>query len=168
MKKIGLLGGSFDPPHKGHIFISIEAKKMLKLDEVWWLITPQNPLKISKPATYSQRVYNCRKITKTFPIKIIEIEKKIGRVRSGKVWESRVIDIDVLLYGNRNIQEEGLTIPHYDLSNRDFFLIPLLELNPDLLNPRTNKSLVQELKEIPQLIRTIDSSKMYPCYVENF
>lgn len=78
MKKIGLLGGSFDPPHKGHIFISLESKKILKLDEVWWLITPQNPLKISKPATYSERVYNCKKITKNFPIKIIEIEKKIG------------------------------------------------------------------------------------------
>ena len=78
MKKIGLLGGSFDPPHKGHIFISLEAKKILKIDEVWWLITPQTPLKISKPATYSERVYNCKKITKNFPIKIIEIEKKIG------------------------------------------------------------------------------------------
>ena len=55
-KKIGILGGSFDPPHKGHLYISIEAKKILNLDEVWWLVTPQNPLKISKPATYSERV----------------------------------------------------------------------------------------------------------------
>ncbi len=77
MKKIGLLGGSFDPPHKGHLFISSEAKKILQLDEIWWLVTPQNPLKISKPATYIERIYNCKKITRNFPIKIKEIEKDI-------------------------------------------------------------------------------------------
>ena len=77
MKKIGLLGGSFDPPHKGHLFISLEAKKILKLDEVWWVVTPQNPLKISKPATYQERINNCRNITRNYPIFIKEIEKKI-------------------------------------------------------------------------------------------
>ena len=77
MKQIGLLGGSFDPPHRGHIYISLEAKKILALDEVWWLVTPQNPLKISKPATYEERVFNCQKIINTFPILIKEIEKKI-------------------------------------------------------------------------------------------
>ena len=56
MKKIGLLGGSFDPPHKGHLYISVEAKKLLKLDEIWWLVTPQNPHKIFKPATYDERI----------------------------------------------------------------------------------------------------------------
>ena len=78
MKNIGLLGGSFDPPHKGHLYISIEAKNLLKLDEVWWLVTPQNPLKISKPASYNERIRNCKDVTKGFPIKISEIEKKIG------------------------------------------------------------------------------------------
>jgi nicotinate-nucleotide adenylyltransferase len=77
MKSIGLLGGSFDPPHKGHLYISLEAKKILKLDEIWWLVTPQNPLKISKPATYKERIKNCYLITKGHPIKITEIEKKI-------------------------------------------------------------------------------------------
>ena len=78
MKKIGLLGGSFDPPHKGHLFISLEAKKILKLEEIWWLVTPQNPLKISQPATYKDRVKNCRNISRNYPIKIKEIEKNIG------------------------------------------------------------------------------------------
>ena len=78
MKKIGLLGGSFDPPHKGHIFLSLEAKKLLQLDEIWWLVTPQNPLKINKPATYNERLKNCKKITKNSPIIIKEIEKKIN------------------------------------------------------------------------------------------
>ena len=78
MKHIGLLGGSFDPPHRGHLYISMQAKKILALDDVWWLVTPQNPLKISKPATYKERIFNCKKIIKKHPILIKEIEKKIN------------------------------------------------------------------------------------------
>ena len=78
MKNIGLLGGSFDPPHRGHLYISLEAKKILNLNEIWWLVTPQNPLKIAKPATYNERIKNCRNITRGLPIKISEIEKKIN------------------------------------------------------------------------------------------
>ena len=78
MRRIGLLGGSFDPPHKGHIYISIEAKKLLQINEIWWLVTPQNPLKISEPATYQERITNCKEISKDEPILIKEIEKKIN------------------------------------------------------------------------------------------
>jgi len=78
MKNIGLLGGSFDPPHKGHLYISLEAKKILKLDDIWWLVTPQNPLKANQPASYSDRIKNCKLIIKNQPIKIKEIEKKIN------------------------------------------------------------------------------------------
>ena len=78
MKRIGILGGSFDPPHKGHIYISIEAKKLLQINEIWWLVTPQNPLKISEPATYQERITNCKEISKDKPILIKEIEKKIN------------------------------------------------------------------------------------------
>jgi len=78
LKHIGLLGGSFDPPHKGHLYISVEAKKILSLDQVWWLVTPHNPLKIKKPASYDERIKNCNKIVKNHPLKIKEIEKKIN------------------------------------------------------------------------------------------
>ena len=78
MRRIGLLGGSFDPPHKGHVYISIEAKKLLQINEIWWLVTPQNPLKISEPATYQERITNCKEISKDQPILIKEIEKKIN------------------------------------------------------------------------------------------
>jgi len=97
LKRVGLLGGSFDPPHKGHLYISLEAKKMLQLDEVWWLITPQNPLKISKPATYQERVMNCKKISKNAPIMIKEIEKKI---KSKYTYET----LDFLLNHYTNIK----------------------------------------------------------------
>ncbi|MBC7520290.1 MAG: nicotinate-nucleotide adenylyltransferase [Sandarakinorhabdus sp.] len=45
MKRVGLLGGSFNPAHAAHRHISIEAMRILGLDEVWWLVSPQNPLK---------------------------------------------------------------------------------------------------------------------------
>ena len=44
-RRIGLLGGSFNPAHQGHRYISQQALKRLRLDEVWWLVSPQNPLK---------------------------------------------------------------------------------------------------------------------------
>ena len=43
--KIGILGSSFNPPHDGHIKISEKALKIFDLDEIWWLVTKQNPLK---------------------------------------------------------------------------------------------------------------------------
>lgn len=43
--RVGLLGGSFNPAHEGHIHVSAEAKRRLGLDQVWWLVSPQNPLK---------------------------------------------------------------------------------------------------------------------------
>lgn len=46
--RVGLLGGSFNPPHEGHLHISKSVLKSLHLDAVWWLVTPQNPLKTSK------------------------------------------------------------------------------------------------------------------------
>lgn len=57
--KVGVLGGSFDPPHKGHIHISLQALKALGLDQVWWLLSPQNPLKMHRPKNILERVALC-------------------------------------------------------------------------------------------------------------
>src|ERR1700748_657319 len=46
--RVGLLGGSFNPAHDGHLHISLTALRALGLDQVWWLVSPQNPLKSSK------------------------------------------------------------------------------------------------------------------------
>ncbi len=75
--KIGLLGGSFNPAHYGHIHISEIALKLLNLDEVWWLITPQNPLKkIVKNAPLYNRIRSARKLVKNRKIKIDALETK--------------------------------------------------------------------------------------------
>jgi len=44
-KRVGLLGGSFNPAHQGHLHISLSALRRLNLDEIWWMVSPQNPLK---------------------------------------------------------------------------------------------------------------------------
>lgn len=44
-KKVGLLGGSFNPAHDGHVYVSKKALDLIELDEIWWLVSPQNPLK---------------------------------------------------------------------------------------------------------------------------
>ena len=60
--KIGILGGSFDPPHKGHLSISKEAKKRFDLKEVIWAITKKSPFKIKSEIILSKRIKDCKKI----------------------------------------------------------------------------------------------------------
>ncbi|MDH2924316.1 2-amino-4-hydroxy-6-hydroxymethyldihydropteridine diphosphokinase [Nicoletella semolina] len=62
------------------------------------------------------------------------IEQSQGRVRSRR-WGERTLDLDILLYGLVQIQTERLTVPHYDMHNREFVIIPLFDLSPDLIFP---------------------------------
>ncbi len=62
--KIGILGGSFDPAHKGHLAISKEALKKFKLKSVIWAITSQNPLKVKSKNSLRERIKYCKKIIK--------------------------------------------------------------------------------------------------------
>ncbi len=61
-KKIGILGGSFDPAHKGHLAISKEAKKKFKLTEIIWAITKKNPLKDQSKTGLTKKINFCKKI----------------------------------------------------------------------------------------------------------
>lgn len=65
--RIGLLGGSFNPAHQGHIYISKLALKKLRLNQIWWVPTAQNPLKEKSDRSYEQRIAGCLEITKTHP-----------------------------------------------------------------------------------------------------
>ena len=76
--KIGILGGSFDPAHKGHLAISKEAAKKLKLKKIIWAITKKNPFKKKSSLNLSTRIQYCKKITKkTKYIEVKFLEKKI-------------------------------------------------------------------------------------------
>lgn len=76
---IGLLGGSFNPAHEGHLQLSLEALKRLKLDAVWWLISPQNPLKNADDmAPYDKRFSSAQKIAQHPRIMVSDIENQLG------------------------------------------------------------------------------------------
>lgn len=79
-RRIGLLGGSFNPAHDGHLYISKEALKRLKLDEVWWLVSPGNPLKSSNDmAPFTERFASAETITQHETcIKVSDIEITLG------------------------------------------------------------------------------------------
>ena len=60
--KIGILGGSFDPAHKGHLAISKEAKRRFKLEKIIWAVTKKNPLKAESKTPISKKIKDCKKI----------------------------------------------------------------------------------------------------------
>lgn len=67
-----------------------------------------------------------------------QIEHQMGRIRSGKRWEARIIDIDLLLFADVVIASDVLTLPHPEIKNRRFVLQPLFEIAPDLILPDGN------------------------------
>jgi nicotinate-nucleotide adenylyltransferase len=76
--RVGLLGGSFDPPHAGHAHITREALKRLGLDRVWWLVSPGNPLKTEGPAPLSRRMAAARMVMRHPRVTVTDIEARMG------------------------------------------------------------------------------------------
>ncbi len=79
-RRIGLLGGSFNPAHGGHLHISRLALSRLDLDEVWWLVSPQNPLKpAAGMAPFAERLAQAADIAAADRrIKVSDIEARLG------------------------------------------------------------------------------------------
>lgn len=79
---------------------------------------------------------------------LLLIEKRMGRVRSQR-WGPRPIDLDLLFYDDRQIEEPDLTVPHPEATRRAFVLMPLLELDPDFVHPITGESIKKLIKRLP-------------------
>ena len=78
-RKIGLLGGSFNPAHRGHRHISLEALRKLGLDEVWWLVSPQNPLKSAQEMMpLATRLDGAKRMAQHRQIRITALETLLG------------------------------------------------------------------------------------------
>lgn len=75
---IGLLGGSFDPAHSGHVHITREAMKRFGLDHVWWLVTPGNPLKANGPAPLGRRMAHARALLDHPRVAVTDVEAQLG------------------------------------------------------------------------------------------
>lgn len=72
---VGLFGGSFNPPHEGHLDLCDLALKRLNLNQVWWMVTPGNPLKdVSELAPLDQRIAKCREMIDDPRIKVTAFE----------------------------------------------------------------------------------------------
>jgi nicotinate-nucleotide adenylyltransferase len=77
--KIGLFGGSFNPAHSGHLYVSLTALTRLKLDYVWWLVSPGNPLKNgSQMGDFSRRLSSAQKIARDPRLIVSDIEQQLG------------------------------------------------------------------------------------------
>lgn len=77
-QRIGLLGGSFDPAHSGHLHVSLLAMKALRLDRVWWLVSPGNPLKPDAPAGLGRRLVAARALVRDRRVAVTDLEARIG------------------------------------------------------------------------------------------
>lgn len=75
-----------------------------------------------------------------------KIELNMGRVDKGKK-KPRPIDIDILLFGDRIIKTEKLTIPHPELLSRSFAMVPLLQISPEIIHPKNKKPIANYLKK---------------------
>ncbi len=81
MARIGLLGGSFNPAHRAHRGLSLAAMAALGLDEVWWLVSPGNPLKPQRGmASLAARLASARHAARRAPIRASAIERRLGTV----------------------------------------------------------------------------------------
>jgi nicotinate-nucleotide adenylyltransferase len=79
MKRVGLLGGSFNPAHRGHRQMSLGAVRALGLDELWWLVSPGNPLKEgSEMAPYEARIASARRVARGSTIRISDFDRRAG------------------------------------------------------------------------------------------
>ncbi|MDN6832915.1 MAG: 2-amino-4-hydroxy-6-hydroxymethyldihydropteridine diphosphokinase [Enterobacterales bacterium] len=76
-----------------------------------------------------------------------KIEQEHGRVRKDERWGPRTLDLDILLFGDEIINTERLTVPHYDMKNRQFMLYPLAEIAPELHFP-TGESLQSVIAQL--------------------
>ena len=75
----------------------------------------------------------------------LEIEEEMGRVRT-MPWGPRIIDLDILLYGDEIIEDNEIIIPHPHLHARKFVLLPLVEIAPDIRHPKLNKTATELLR----------------------
>lgn len=106
-------------------------------------LTKQSSLYLSKPMGPQDQddyINAVVEITTQLPaLKLLDalqnIENEAGRVRKDNRWGARILDCDILLYGNESIDNQRLTVPHYGMKLREFVLLPLDEISPELKLP---------------------------------
>ena len=126
MRRIGILGGSFNPAHEGHLHISRLALDLLGLDEIWWMVSPQNPLKTSTDmASLKERMKSARHMAEDPRIVVSDIEQQLGTRYSAdtlRVLKQRYPgDRFVWIMGADNLVQ----IPKWKMWRRIFRTVPI-------------------------------------------
>jgi 2-amino-4-hydroxy-6-hydroxymethyldihydropteridine diphosphokinase len=80
--------------------------------------------------------------------RVKDVERRVGRRKTYR-WGPRVVDIDILLYGDRIVESRELTVPHRELPNRAFVLVPLAEIAPDLIHPTLHETVSALRDRVP-------------------
>lgn len=125
-RRIGLLGGSFNPAHAGHRHISRIALQKLGLDEVWWLVSPQNPLKSpAQMAGLDRRFNKATEVATDRRIRVTDIEAALGTQYTARTLERLCQHYPryrfVWMMGADNM----LQIPHWQDWSKIFHLVPV-------------------------------------------
>ena len=82
-RRIGIMGGSFNPAHNGHLYVAEHARKSAGLAEVWWLVSPQNPLKaLEGMAEFEQRLAYARSLAKPSWLRVLDLERSQKTVKT--------------------------------------------------------------------------------------
>ncbi len=119
-------------------FIHSKIGKIARTSHVYetapWGKTDQD--KFLNMVVMANTIYQPRDILE----KITEFDREMGRTRTEK-WGPRVVDIDIIFYGKRVIRDKGLEIPHPEVENRAFVLVPMMEIAPDLMHPVLGKQI---------------------------
>lgn len=130
IKRVGLLGGSFNPPHLGHLQMAEQARKRLNLHEVWLLVSPQNPLKSKKGMEeFTQRYQQCHLLAQGHPwLKVSDFEQQ-----NGTAYTSQTIDALQQRYQENNfvwlMGSENLTHFHkWQNWEKIFHAVPIVTL----------------------------------------
>jgi len=136
------LGSNLDKP-EAQIAKAIDSIK--HLDDTQ--LISQSSLYLSEPMgdknqqDYINAVVKLK--TSLSPLELLDqlqkIENAQGRVRNSDRWSARTLDLDLLLYGNQKIESDRLTVPHYGMKLRNFVIIPLAEIEPQLYLPDGSK-----------------------------
>lgn len=143
MKYYLSLGSNLDDKKKNLFNAIIFLKKIGKINNIS-SIYKTSPVKMPEN---TEAFYNLVLELETdyTPEKLLSVikqfEKKCGRKAQKSSYESRIIDIDILLSDMTIVKKRELVIPHPEMANRAFVLIPLMEIAPDLIHPTLNKSI---------------------------
>jgi 2-amino-4-hydroxy-6-hydroxymethyldihydropteridine diphosphokinase len=147
------LGSNLNDPHSQSLkaISLIDESNQIQIEKISSFYQTKPLCLDEDPDQTPWYINSCIEISTSYKVEELfsflqKIEEEMGRVKNKK-WESRIIDIDILFFKNQIIKNDHLTIPHPEITNRSFVLIPLNEIAPDFIHPQFDKRISQIIKD---------------------